>query len=81
MGRGPVLANFTSSTEMRHPPTLSLPTLKFGHEQHFHFQIFFFFEIASDKKSGREMVIGLVLFYSTVELPSSCYEVFSLTQA
>ena len=29
MGRGPVLTNFTSSTEMRHPPALSLP--KFGH--------------------------------------------------
>ena len=26
-GRGPLLANSTSSTEMRHPPALSLPTL------------------------------------------------------
>ena len=26
-GRGPLLANSTSSTEMRHPPVLSLPTL------------------------------------------------------
>ena len=25
--RGPLLANSTSSTEMRHPPALSLPTL------------------------------------------------------
>ena len=25
-GRGPLLANSTSSTEMRHPPALSLPT-------------------------------------------------------
>ena len=31
IGRGPVLANFTSSTEMRHPPILPLPMLKFGH--------------------------------------------------
>ena len=30
MGRGPVLANLASSTEMRHPPALPLPTLKFG---------------------------------------------------
>ena len=27
--RGPLLANSTSSTEMRHPPALSLPTLIF----------------------------------------------------
>ena len=26
-GRGPLLANSTSSTERRHPPALSLPTL------------------------------------------------------
>ena len=26
-GRGPLLANSTSSTEMRHPPDVSLPTL------------------------------------------------------
>ena len=26
-GRGPLLANFTSSTEMRHSPALSLPML------------------------------------------------------
>ena len=30
MGRGSVLADFTSSTEMRHPPALPLLTLKLG---------------------------------------------------
>ena len=37
MSWGPVLAHFTSSTEMRQAPTLPLPTLKFEHEQDFHF--------------------------------------------
>ena len=35
MGQGSVLTNFTSSTEMRHPPALPFPTLKFGHGQYF----------------------------------------------
>ena len=35
IGRGAVLANFTISTEMRHPPAVPLPTLKFGLGQHF----------------------------------------------
>ena len=30
----PILVNFTSSTEMRHPPALPFPTLKFRHGQH-----------------------------------------------
>ena len=37
MARGPVLANFISSTEMRHPPALPLPSLKFGYGQYFYF--------------------------------------------
>ena len=40
IGWGPVLANFTSSTERKHRPALPLPTLKFGHGHDFHCQRF-----------------------------------------
>ena len=36
-GRGPILVNSTSSTEMRHPPALSHPTLTLEYGSHFHF--------------------------------------------
>ena len=39
-GQGPLLANSTSSTEMRHPPALSLSTLTLvGMSKYFHFRL------------------------------------------